>query len=901
MPINAADVQWDKPLTISDKDVQWDDAPKEEPQVSTLDYYIDRFKKGVSGTLSMFMEGAGQGQLSMGDALTNREPLAPQTGVSAAQMQKEFAGVKNVPAPSTADRYIGGAIEAVADPLSYIQPGGLLTKLGLTAVGGSAAEAGGDAGSFAERKMRSGEESGVGRLAGSLVFGVGTPVAAQISGEATRAPINVGMQLWKKHKAVRLDPGAAEDMVAAGAAKRILEQAASASGADNIETLMADISKASKYVTGKEAPLLVGALDNPVLRDKYINLVRTNPEFRQRVDEELKNIAVAIDNKTDKIFGSRYAAQTLGEGVKVNNARKQILEIDSRIEKLTSPTVTASGVDISRPISSLIEQKRKVVTKELGGEYEALKAEARSAGVVMDAEATKDLYNFVEGNRLRDIFGRGTEPEKKIAALLSPRVTVRADLDPNIVALEKAAGLESKIPKTESFKPMTFDDVDSLKRLVNDRLRVVKDPAQITKLEDLKGMLSSVRERYLPEKYNTALKEIDSQYFERMGIPFRNAQGIKDIDSVKYASQVAPTLLKNKDSLSDFLNVAGEQGKTIATTAVLAKAYTDTVKDGIFNTASLANFIKKNTQNGILKQVPEAEAMLKSALLDSKVLTRSKNLLNNQAQQAEKRIADNWITTTDEPDFNSLTTKFMNDGRARAKIMKDLKDLSPESSKAVMQSIRAEIAFKAKGNGDGGLAYLTNPTNKAALNTAMGVGYQERLANIVKLSDALKLANVDNLTVQLTKSQTDALGNLVGGLDIPFVASTLRDRISSNTQKAVRLLSRINVTSINAKTDKQLMELFLDPDGIKKLSKVASDLNFKIKNPIDLKKIVDTFTDSLPARTYISVMATEEQEQQQQQPPDDSDGQSKREPYTVDIDVSQEQLRQNAQRLQQQQ
>lgn len=863
MPINKDEVQWDTASSIKTEEVQWDDVPKEEEEVSSLDYYIDRFKKGLSGTLSMFIEGAGQGQMAMGDALTGREPLAPQTGVSAAQMQKEFAGVKNIQAPSTAAKYVGGAVEAVADPLSYFQPGGLLTKLGLTAIGGFGAETGSDIGSFTERKLRGGKESGGGRFVGSLLGGVGLPVTAQISGLATRAPLNVVGQVWAKHKAVRLDPKAAEDSVAAGAAKRILEQAAAATGADNIETLMADISKASKYVTGKEAPLLVGALDNPVLRDKYINLVRTNPEFRQRVDEELKSIAIAIDSKTDKIFGSRYASQVLGDGLKVNNTRKQILDIDDKLERLSSPTVVASGVDISKPVASLIEKKKKLVSNELGVKYEALKNEARNSNVTMDSEATQELYNFVEGNRLRDVFGRGTEADRKILSLLNPKTTVRSDIDPNIAALEKAAGLESKLPTIQTFKEMSFDDVDSLKRLVNDRLRVVKEPAQVTKLEDLKNMLSSVRDRFLPAEYNTALKEIDAQYFERMGIPFRNAQGIKDIDSVKYASQVAPTLLKNKDSLSDFLNIAGEEGRKIATTAVLAKAYSDTVKDGVFSTNSLANFIKKNTQNGVLKQVPEAETMLKEALLDNRILIRSKSLLDNQASQAQKRIAENWLTRTDEPDFNSLASKFMTNGSDRAKIMRDLKDLSPESSKSVMQSIRAEIASKAKQNNKGGLAYLTAPENKAALNTAMGVGYQERLKNIVKLSDAVRLANVDNLTVQLTLSQTDALGKLVGGLDIPFVASTVRDRISSNTQKAVRVLSRINVSSIKDKTDKQLMELFLDPEGVNKLSKVATELDFKIKNPVDLKRIIDSFVNSLPAKTYISVMATEEQEQQQ--------------------------------------
>ena len=142
----------------------------------------------------------------------------------------------------------------------------------------------------------------------------------------------------------------------------------------------------------------------------------------------------------------------------------------------------------------------------------------------------------------------------------------------------------------------------------------------------------------------------------------------------------------------------------------------------------------------------------------------------------------------------------------------------------------------------------------------MGSGYQEKLQLIAKMADNLKKTNVDNLNIQLTQQQTDALGSVVKGLDIPFVTSTLRDRISSNTQKVVRLLSRINVSQIKDKADEQLINVLFDRNGVDKLAKMSTDLNFKIKNPLDLKKLQETFLNSIPSNVYIGLQATEEEQ-----------------------------------------
>jgi DNA-binding NarL/FixJ family response regulator len=256
--------------------------------------------------------------------------------------------------------------------------------------------------------------------------------------------------------------------------------------------------------------------------------------------------------------------------------------------------------------------------------------------------------------------------------------------------------------------------------------------------------------------------------------------------------------------------------------------------------------------------LPETKQTLLAAVADDRVLRATKARIDVAASVAEKRIADNWITEK-EPDFSTLATKFMSNAKDREKLLRDLKDVSPETSKAVLNSLRREIAQKAM-QSESAFGYLTSPANKNALNAAMGNGYQEKLQLIAKMADNLKKTNIDNLNIQLTKQQTDALGSIVQGLDIPFVTSTLRDRIASNTQKVVRLLSRINVSKLQDKTDAQLINVLFDKNGVDKLAKMSADLNFNIRNPLDLKKVKDTFLNNIPANAYIGLQVTDEEE-----------------------------------------
>lgn len=825
---------------------QIDEIASEIGQRSVAEEAVIGAKRGISNVPSALSSGSAASTGTFAGSFPSEIP----DDVSVAGIRKRMVG--NTPeAATTSGRYVQAGAEAVFDPLSYFGLGGgavaKVTQAGLTGLG---AQAGGDIGAETQKAI-TGEEGIIGRLFGSFLGGGTAARGSQTVTAGAGTVANVGKQIIDKRAAVVEGGKAAEIEIAQGSAKRLLEAAAKSQGADNIETLLTDVQKASQFVSKEDAPLLVGAVDNPVLRAEVLKLAKTNPAYRQKIDEELKRIAASLEAKKEQVFGTRYTPIPAQQGLLVENAAKRIRAIDNQLEKRAE--IIAKGADktdTGAAIANLVEAKKKAVRAELSPQYEALAKQARDEGVTMPEEATKALYDFVEANKIQDIFGRTSKAEKDIMRVLRPTEKIADGVDVNVAALDRAAGLSAKTQ--QSFGKMTFDDVDSLKSAVNDQLRKTKDPAQVAKLQQLKEHLKNVREQFLDPKYNEALQNLDLQYYEKLGVPF-SAQGIKDIDVKKYAEQVAPVILKNKQAYSDFIAIAGTQGKEIASNALMTKAYSEIIKDGAINPKAVNTFLKNNEE--ILNQLPDVKKTIQEAALDTTKLMQRKARLEQAYQAAQKRVADNWITKTEYPDYSTIANQFMSSGQARVKLMKDIKDLSPEVADAVRQNIRAEVVNKALNSTEGAITYLNNPANKAAIDAIMGTGYQEALRKIAKLSDNLKKADISKTMIEIDRSSVDAVGKIIPGLDIPYVTSTLRDRISSNVQKAVRLISRVNTTSLDKAYQEQVLQLLLDPNGVKKLANTATDLNFSITTPEQARKFVSGMLQSLPATAYTSMQS----------------------------------------------
>jgi hypothetical protein len=740
-------------------------------------------------------------------------------------------------------RIAGEAIRTAADPASYTGVG-LLSKAGTVtqkamsvgsrgttaAVIGGAAEAGGEVGAATEKAI-TGEDTGTGRLIGSLGLAVPAAATGAIQREAFKAGANVFKQLKDKYSMVKENPAAATEAYAQGAAKRLLEEAAKEMGSRNLTTVIDDFQRIADTVGRDNFPLLVSLADNPVIRSQVTRLARTNPTFRQQVNDELSSLATTIDQRAYNIFGPRYAVPNV-EGLSLGSLPNRIAAVDSKIEELASAYIPIAGkTDVGLAVQNLVKARESLAKAERSKAYDTLLANAKKAGVKLPDDGVRDIYNFVVRNNVRDIFGKGTPLDRQIMNVLAPQNGV--------------------------FFPISFDQVDSLKRAINKYQRTVKDPAQQLRLQQLEEVVLEARER-IPGKWSQQLIDLDRLYYEKVGIPF-TGQGIKDIDAKKYADQVAPVIVRNRDALDDFINVAGQEGVEIARRAVLNEVYEKAFRDGVLNRGNLSQYMK--TKGEVIDRIPGLRQQLSATMFDDSALKIQRKALNDAAAAFDKRVADNYLlqNPTLGPDYRSIVNGMLGNNTNVTKFFNNLKDLSPEAAKAIRNAARAEFVDIARNSPKGAFKFITDPKNKTVVDKLFGSGYRNALLDIGKLSDAVSKADVSALSSVVLREEMDVLSRVAPGLDVPYVASQLRDRISSAAQKAIRILSRVQVASAREATDRAIIDLLMDPDGVKKLANVANELDFTIKRPTDFKKVIGAVGEIMPLAVYTSATATANQ------------------------------------------
>lgn len=749
---------------------------------------------------------------------------------------------REMKSPGLLTSIVGGGARAITDPLGYVgaplKAGQAVARAGGLFAVGTAAETGGELGATTEKAI-TGEDTGTGRMIGSIAGAVkGAPLAAAGVG-AIGSGANAAKQIYDKYKQVRIDPDAAEQAYASGAAKRLLELVAKEQPTANLESIVQEYNKIGAQVIGGDLPLMVSMADNPVVRQQVIRLAKTNPEFRQRVNTELQNLAGALDQRAETIFGQRYAQLPESAPISLKNAVKRREAIDTQLEDIAGRFAGVDTTEQGQAIANLVKAREVAARQEISPEYDAVIAAARKAGAKLPEEDVANIYNFVVANNVRDIFGKGTPLDKRIMSALQPDAT--------------------------GFAPMSFDNVESLKRSINELQRTVKDPQQLLKINQLEEVLNAGRQN-IKGNYSEQLAAVDRKFYEKVGVPF-SEQGIKEIDSKKYAEQVAPVIAKNASATRQFLNVAGEAGQPIVRNSVIAEAYKSAVTpDGVLNPRALQKYIKD--KSNVIEQVPGLRDELNAAIVDDGALRLARKKIDDDLLAANKRIADNIFPqlgmSKEAPDYATVVSRMVRDPAYRSKVFKNIKDLDPASSKAVRRVLQAELVETARNSTSGAVEFLSNPRNKELADQLFGAGYSKAAMDISKLSDKLAAADITRVGAVVEQQELDALAKIVPGLDIPYVTSTIRDRISSLPQKIVRIATRMNTARTKDATDEAIAELMLDPQGMNKLAQVTKTLDLSIKNPVQFKKIKDTFADVLPKYFYIGSKIGAEAPQQEQ-------------------------------------
>lgn len=832
-----------------------------DPTVNPIDKITEMFTKPVAidprdNTL-LRLTGAGQvlkGEQvpAVGQLMTAMQPgqqealkaLAPITGART-----------DMAAPNLMTQVAGAGIQTALDPTALFTGAPMAAAKiiptvasripGLAVVGG-ASELGGEVGAQVEKAI-TGEDTGAGRA--MAAFTTGGVVAAK--GTAVREGAATGMnavkQAYNKYKDIKADPAAAEQAMATGAAKRLLKQATLGMTEQDINKIVDDYNKISNKLTGADAPLFVAMSENPTIKATVANLVKTDPVFRKRYETELGNLATALENSSGLIVGSRYTPIVAPETVSLKNTIKARQSIDNQLETIGDRFVVPDeAIDVGTRITKLKDAQLATARAQHEVEYTAMKLGARKAGVKLPEEGVASIYNFVKANRLRDVFGKGT------------------DIDNNI--------LKQFEPQNNEFYPVNFDTVISLKEGINKLQRGRLDPKEGRLLMELENVVNKAREG-IPGKWNQQLMDIDKSYYENVGVPF-GAQGIKEIDSRRYAEQVAPVVVKNASAFNQFRAVVGEEANVIGRNALLSEAYDKTVKNGTLSPNALRAFITK--KGAVIDEIPGLRDQFNGALLDDQVLKNHKATLDANVKVAEKRIADNFIAQSVDPmtgqalpGYSDIANNILRNRANLVKVKSQLADVDPTTSKAVKNALKAEVLNIARSNPDGGVAFLTDVKNKDVIEYLYGMktaegkqipgltynSFRNSVEDILKLSDAAKRADISKINVQVSQKELDSIGSALTnyglpGLDAPFLGSALRDRISSSFQKGVRILSRVNEARTRDATNAAYEELLLDPQGMQKLRAMGKEINFDFKNPASIKRFVDTMSDVFPRYMY---------------------------------------------------
>lgn len=832
-----------------------------DPTVNPIDRITQMFSKpvGVDPLDNTILRMTNAGQILKGEPVPAVGQLmeAMQPGqVEALNALAPLTGARtNLVAPDLLTQFAGAGIQTAFDPtalltgapttISRLIPTVASRIPGLGVVGATA-EAGGEIGAAVE-KAATGQDTGAGRAIGA--FGTGGVVAAKGTAikEGTLTAAQAIKQGYNKYKDIKADPAAAEKSMATGAARRLLKQATLGMTEENINKIVDDYNKISNQITGVDAPLFIAMADNPTFNAVVAYRAKTDPIFRQRYERELANVVNAIDQNAGAIFGTRYTPIVSPELPSLRNAIKVRQKVDQDLETIGDRFVVADdAIDIGTRITQLKDTQLKAAKKQLEIEYEALRVGSRKAGVNLPEEGVASIYNFVKENRLRDVFGKGTAIDKEI--------------------------LKQFEPKNNEFYPVNFETVISLKEAINKLQRGRLDPKEERLLIELENVVNKAREG-IPGKWNQQLMDVDRAYYENVGVPF-SAQGIRDIDSRKYAEQVAPVIVKNASAFNQFRSVVGDEANVIGRNALLSEAYDKTVKNGTLNPNALRAFITK--KGAVIDEIPGLRQEFNLALIDDQGLKMHKATLDNNIKAAEKRLADNFIAQSIDPQtgqalpsYNQIVNNILQNRTNLVQVRSQLADVDPTTSKAVKNALKAEFVNKAREFPDGGIAFLTDIKNKDVVEFLYGMkttegkqipgltynSFRRSAEDILRLSDAAKTADISRINLQQDNKKLDAVGKALEnlglpGLDLPFLASNYRDRITSLFQKGVRIMSRVNERRTQDALNTEIDNLLFDPNGMQKLREMGNEIKFNFDNPVSIQRFVDTMTDVFPRYMY---------------------------------------------------
>jgi len=808
----------------------------DQPPPSMLDYLFEKAKLGFTSTPARLASGSAMQQGTFAGAF----PTQPELELTTENIQTGLGLKPQIRPASTAQRYFGAVVEGGADIT------GLFGKAkALNALTGGMAGGGGEFGGEIGQQV-----AGVpGQITGGILFSL-------LSGGGTAKG---GQMLFEKGKErfdiKDLDVADLANVEGLSRAKDLVEKALEAD--PTLRSRLDTVQKRVQFVTGDKGALAVSGLDNIAFRTKLEDLAKNDVAFAGELNTLYSDLKNAVRKKASEIYPASStelpsAKAKIAEVETDYNSR--IGFIDKQLNKLTAEANIVGGtkpVEIGTAIQNLVIAREKSARNALRPEYDSVLTQASGQGALLPAQDTQDLLNTAEQLFQGDPWAKQAPLLKLVREQSSKFKAMRRQ------AVPTAEG--TTLPATTApdlTMGMDITSLDSLKRRVAQDIRETRDPNRQDKLRLLQTRVDEALDKvqnssgnividFRGEKlpFGQAMTALDTDYYNKVGIPFKDAAAIEKITSVDYAEKISPLIASSPTAMRQFLNVAGEEGTSLAEKSVMSKLYNQALnKNGFIDPAKLDNLLTKTSNNGgysdIIDQLPALKQRLSDVGLKAQYLSSEKVAIDDAAREAKTRLGQGFLADYDSMGVDGIVSKMTSStGKGyRNKLTTDLNKLSSDEQINTKLALRNGLVTRML-DAENPLQYLEG--NKDAFVSMFG---QKHYNNLTALADVSRLANkvdVEKLPIRAAAvKETSALERATGGVSVQRLSGIAVNQIASVFNKGFRILSLIGQANIDQATKDAHRKLFLDEGGVDAILNASTKIISKKGKEVDFKSVI---------------------------------------------------------------
>lgn len=806
-------------------------------------------KKGVTQPAARFTAGSAMQTGTFAGAFPTQPELEPITTESVQRGMGVDTGIR--PATGT-QRYLAAGVEALADPTNLIGlPVTTAGRLALAA-GSTMAGIGGEFGGEVGKQV-----GGVpGQVTGGILF-------ALLSGAGGAK--GVGLMAEAKNR-VNIKDFNVEDLAGVEGTSRAKDLVEKALAADpDLKTRLEDIRKKIAFVGGQPDILATGGIDSRIFRASLENLVSKDAKVAGDLKKIYEDLQTAVRTKANELYpqpssGNKFipaeipTASTKLAELEVDYG-KRLKALSDQQEKLTQSLNLAGNItpiDLGKPIQGVVLAQEAAARNALSPEYESIKKQASQLGAILPANETQALLNTAKDLFMQDPWGRQSDLLKMVQKQSGEfsRLRKQGQVDTTLPAIPGQA------PPVDLTVGMDITSLDSLKRRVAADIRTVKNDATKDKLillqqrvdEALNKVQNSsgdinVNFRGGKTTFGDAMSQLDLDYYNKVGIPFKDADAIQKIGSQEYAERIAPQLASSPTAMTQFLKVAGDEGMPLAEKAVMSKLYNASLnKEGFIDPVKLNALITKTSNNGgysdILTQLPGLKTRLDDAANRANLLSGERVAIDDAAKTERIRLGDSFLANYETGGVDAITSRMLGStGKGyQAKFFSDLAKLSPNDQTNTTLAVQNAMVTKMLDNKDP-FAYLQK--NKDTFVRLFGRQHYDNLASLADVQRLATKIDVDRLPVdQAAIKEMSALQRTMGGVDPKKVSAILVNQISSVFNKGFRIAAAIGQENIDQATKDAHRKLFMDKGGLDGVIKASTRLINKKGQEVELTDFI---------------------------------------------------------------